>query len=406
MQHDKYYQKFLIFLGAVLLLRVALSFVIFNGDVLNHIAWGTSMAKLGLIGFYNRDFTPWAAANYPPISTLLFYLGQLAYGNLFHDNTSTLLQAFFYKLPSILADIGAAYLICHICKQSKNQRWPFYASAIFLFNPALMINSVFWGQIEALMTFFCLLSIAFVYSRRKSLSFVSTTIALLVKQSALFFLPIAFALAVKKLKIRDWFLGLAISFLVFVLSYILFTGKLTFAYPFIFYLKTAGGQAHQHQITVNAYNFWYVFKLNLVSDQVSLWFASYRSLGAIITAALGLPVLISLYLKPSVGRSLYATSLIALIVFLFLTRMHERHLYPALVFIVPLLRDPKRFAAYFMLSVAHFFNLYFVWFGTPKFLMSPEMIGQTLGVISVLAFVVLYADYFSKSSNFENSVGS
>jgi Gpi18-like mannosyltransferase len=375
--------------------------MIYNGDVLSYVAWGASMVKYGLRGFYDRSFVPLAPANYPPLANLFFYSSQLISDRLAANSHLPNLFATFYKMPGLIADMVAAYVIYIVSQVKKGSKWPYLAALIFLFNPALFLNSVFWGQTESLAVVFCLLSILFFFKPPATLGFVFFAIALLVKQSIAFMTPVFLILALKKTSNKTKIIGTVLFLAIFICIFPLFTGHFSVVYPFDFYLKTFGGQVHQHQVTVNAYNFWYIFKLNLISDAQKILFVSYHSLSQIITGLLVLPVIVVLLRKPSLGRTLYATALIALIVFLFLTRMHERYLYPALVFLIPLLRDPKRFAAYLVLSAAHFLNLYFIWFGTANLRISDLVLGQILSVISVWSFLYLYFDYFSAGAKIE-----
>lgn len=375
--------------------------MIYNGDVLSYVAWGASMVQHGLRGFYDRSFIPWAPANYPPLANVFFYFSQLISDRFAVNSHLPSLFATFYKLPGLIADMVIAYVIYIFSQVRKDSKWPYLAAFIFLFNPALFLNSVFWGQTESLAVVFCLLSVLFFFKPPTTLGFVFFAIALLVKQSIAFIIPVFLILALKKTSNKTKIIGIVLFLIIFICIFSLFTGYFSVVYPFDFYLKTFGGQVHQHQVTVNAFNFWYIFKLNLIPDAQKVLFVSYHTLSQVITGLLVLPVVVVLLRKPSLNRTLYATALIALIVFLFLTRMHERYLYPALVFVIPLLRDPRRFAAYVVLSAAHFLNLYFIWFGTANLRISDLALGQILSATSVLSFLYLYFDYFLADKKME-----
>ena len=142
-------------LSLALVIRFGLSLTIYNNDVHNHIAWMESVSNSGWQGIYERDVSPWATVNYPPISLYTFWASEQIYQQLSQSLSTMPVHAALYKLPSILADCLIALLIWVFSPASK--KWRAIMMAIFLFNPALIINSVFWGQIESLSALFTIL---------------------------------------------------------------------------------------------------------------------------------------------------------------------------------------------------------------------------------------------------------
>jgi dolichyl-phosphate-mannose-protein mannosyltransferase len=331
-----------------------LSTLFFNHDVVNHMYWVDSLKKDGLVGFYDRDFTPRAAANYPPLTNFLFLVGDKLYDKLGLDRTNLNLLASFYKLPSILAE---TFLLGYFFLKSK---W--FLSTFFLLNPGLFYNSLFWGQIEGLITALVFFSVVSFFSKRPALGFIFYLLAILSKQSAFVFLPVILLLAWKKTVLKEKIVGFFLGFVLLVLVFSFFAGRIDLIFPLNFYKYTVGGQKHQHLASVNAFNFWYLLGFNNISDAVLWKGISFRFWGVILTLPLMVLVLGKLWRRPFLKRSLMACGVLNFAACLFLTRIHERHLFPSLVFLLPSATwSFPSFVFYLVASLIHFLNLYWVW---------------------------------------------
>jgi len=390
---SRIYPKLALFLAIVFIIRFYLSTLQFNRDMVNHMVWSKSMIEEGLKGLYLRNYSPWAQANYPPLANLLFLASHKIY-LAFNINSPTRdVLAVFYKIPLLIADIVMAVLLFKLGYKKLNLQKGLIFLLLFITSVGLIYNSVFWGQIENLMTMFCLLSLLFFYKKEKILAFIFYVLALLVKQSALFFAPVFLTLVLKKTSLKEKLLGFILFYILFVFSFSFFIDKDYLTYPFLFYFENVQGQ--QPWVSVNAFNFWFLLGLNKVSDS-QLWLnLSYQKWSVILMALINLPVLMVFFLKPVLRRAIYVTAILSLTSFLFLTRMHERHFYPALVFLIPLIISFKKTIFYIVLSLIHFLNLYLVW---GEYLAQPTdktlLIGKVLSLFSLLIFSYYYLNYW------------
>ncbi len=362
----KKYKKLLIYLivgSVILVIRYILSLRKYNLDILNHAVWTEKALADGLKGYYKRIYSPYAEANYPPFANLLFYLSHKTYRMLGYSGGLNNLLAAFYKIPLIIADLIIVFLLFNIFKNKKKKFKKYFYPFFFLINIALVYNSVYWGQLESVITLFCMLSLYFLFKEPNLLAYVFFALAVLTKQTALVLTPLFFLLSLKKLNIKKTIVGMGIIYLIIFIFFIPFTGKIDFFYPVRFYLQTSGGQLHQNQATVNAFNFWFLLGQNKISDSTTLWkLIDYRLVSILICLLFFLPILIKVYnKKPKIISVFKAAGLLFYIVFLFLTRMHERHLYPALAFLIPGLNSIISLLLYVIISFIHFFNMDFVW---------------------------------------------
>lgn len=349
----------LLILLFLIILRFILGRLDFNLDVYNHIQWGQSLLKFGANGFYARDFSPWASPNYPPLANDIFWLMQYLYNHLVSPGLKTVdLQAYFYKIPLFISDGIIGFVLYFVGKKKKRGM---LFSLLFLLNPSTMFNSVFWGQTESLVTLFCLLSAFFFFRKTKIPAFVFFALAVLTKQSSLFFVPIFLFLAIVRTSTKEKIFGFGLfAVIVWIFFYFYYPSSFITA-SIRFYLQTSGGHAYQHLASVNAFNYWYLLGLNKISDGLTVFFLSLRWLSFFIVGFFAANIILLLKKNSDLQTVLIASGLLAAVTFLFLTRMHERHLFTAIVFLIPIATKGKKIFLYILLSLIHFSNLFWIW---------------------------------------------
>lgn len=368
-------------------LRIFVSVRLYSGDVNNHIAWGKEIDIAGAAGVYERDFTnkyKVMAPTYPPVALglfagayevflqsvrLVYVLGRwspqmftdwvVAFG---HPN---MLPAFL-KLPSILADMGIAILLYKIVKlRTKSWNKGFLAFLIVLFSPAIWFNSAAWGQIESIPIFFVILASVFLIEERLLLAGVSLVVAILVKQSAIIFLPLFFVYVYKKRSLGLCFKTGLLQVCIFVVSFFPFEKDFSFIWPFKIFLEKVRTGSGSDYVTDHAFNFWALASgLGKIPDSASgLWGVPYGFLGLLILSIALMRIFLWFWKNISLENLWKAWILISMSTFFLTTRMHERYLAP--VFILWLLPWGKWnrliVLSYIYLSVFHLANLYHNW---------------------------------------------
>jgi Gpi18-like mannosyltransferase len=384
-----------LFFLIVFFLRVWISSFKFNRDFFNHLNWVKSILQQGFTGFYQRDFSPWAQANYPPAANLLFWLSHKFFLFLGFTAEKTSMLATFYKLPVLIADIVIAAVLYQATKGTFKKK--FLVVGLFLFNLGLIYNSVFWGQLENIVGLFCLLSLVYFFQTKKSFAAFFYGLGLLTKQSATAFLPVFLILLHKKNSLRKVLKAVLIIFLLFIVFFSLFAEDNFLLFPWRFYYQILQGQPHQYLASVNGFNFWFLVGQNKVLDSSLFLGMSYRWLGLIIVGILIAPLLFSLWKKPAEKRAFYVSALVFYISFLFLTRMHERHFYSALIFLLPVLNSLLDFLGYVIVSIIYFLNMHFVWM---EKMADPQQLtilqGRVMAGIILVVFCYYYISYFVK----------
>jgi len=385
----KIYLYLIIFI-ALFAVRFWVSTFSFNNDMLNHQAWVESIAKDGFAGFYDREVEPFAKPNYPPLITAGFYYLDNAAQSL-HISDYNIIFA-LYKIPAVIVETIAIVLLLAIAGP--------FAAIVAAINPGVAYNTLLWGQTEGLVSGLILICLYLLNKKRPVWALVVFALSLLVKQSAIIFLPLIFIILFKNFNIKKALISIGALALTTLVPFIPFAGIGFTSFAFKFFLDASAGQEHQWQASVNALNFWFLAGQNLIPDSVKFLAISYRLISIVITGLLILFILFNFIRKKySLENSLLAGALINFAVCMFLTRVHERHLLPSLLLLVPFaIKSGRSFALYAIMSFIYFANLYLIWHG--EFFSFDQNILKALSLINVLIFIYfLYIQSRPKSAS-------
>lgn len=323
------------------LLRVILSpFGTLTLDQNTFIAWSMRLATVGIPKFYFGTWSDYL----PGYLYMLAILGQINKLNLI---PFTLL----YKLPGILSDIGTGYLIYKIVMKLKNKRWGLITASLYLFNPAVFANSALWGQVDGLTSLFSLLTI-YLLDTSPMLSAASLAIGTLIKpQMGIVSLIILFLMLREKWNVKKITIYIVSSFLIFIAGFVPFANGTNL---FNFIVSRLNVSLNQYPYTsINAFNFWAIggtwksdAGLSIIGGAVVL----------ILFFAFGLK-----FLKQKGGEYILLAFTFAA-TFLFMTRMHERHLLPIFApLTIAVALSPIFIFALIGFSFIYIANLYWAW---------------------------------------------
>ncbi len=374
--------------GGALLLRLVMgaAFTGYETDMNTFKAWAGLVDSLGMNQIYYSD----VFLDYPPgylyilwfLEKLRQFLGLDAAGSGF-----TLL----IKLPSILADLACGWLLYRLTEKKAGSYLGALAAGLYLFCPAVLINSTIWGQADS----FCVLLLlgAMLLLFREKPGWMAAAGALyglgvLMKPQMLLFAPVFLFFVLKR---KDWkglALGLVCAFGVIFLLALPYTQNLDVTWLVGQYMDTMG---YYNYFTINAYNLYGLLGLNWYSmDAVPGWVS-----GVLTAAAAVLAVGLSgvLYWKSRQKGALFAVPcIIMLAVYLFAPKMHERYLFPALFFLLLCAArtgDRRLFGSFFGLSALHFLNVSYVLY------LNNSYVSPTSPVILILSALHLAAGAYT-----------
>ncbi|UUZ86947.1 glycosyltransferase 87 family protein [Paenibacillus sp. P26] len=108
------------------------------------------------------------------------------------------------KSPSILADGVTAYLLYRFAAKYVSFEMSLFVAAFYLLNPAVLVNSTFWGQVDSFFTMIVAAAVLLLANGRIGLSSVLFTAAVLMKPQGIIYLPVLFFELVRRRSFKSF----------------------------------------------------------------------------------------------------------------------------------------------------------------------------------------------------------
>lgn len=409
-----------------LILRLLIIFYDYSWDVNNHMVWTRDFLTRGPQNFYETQSSNVFATltpNYPPLAIFIFVVMKLVNplihsvywwmnihvpltpSNFIFFLEKLVFLAALMKIPAILADLGIAFIIFLFAKKiiPKNIKTQMIGVSLILFNPAFIYNSALWGQIDSIPIFFVLLSIYFLlYTKRSVISSIIFTLALLVKPTALIFLPVHIILFIKKFGIKKSIINLFVANIIFCLFFLPFMKDKNILYPYETYIYKILAAQSLPYVTNGALNFWVLIAgFRGIKDVIPfLLNISYRYFGYLIVGSINIFIILRLIKIKKITEDFFMALFVAsFAAFLFLTKMHERYSLLPLVFLLVYSFKKTKFTGWFIiLSIISFINHYRNW-AVPRIEPVTKIIeglpfAYIISAINVLIFFYLSGSFF------------
>lgn len=354
-----YLNKMIRILFLIFLIRTSLIFLpSFHVDMTDWQAWAQRITQLGPIHFYSPDYF---SDYFPGYLYILWFLGKSFSSLLPNSSIFSLPFEWYLKFITNIFDIETAYYIYKIVSiYRKNSA--IQVAVFYLLNPALFFNSAVWGQVDGVLTFFLVASVYYLLELKDIFKYSTIfSLAILVKPQGLAIFPIILAL-LRKFKLSKLLYLSVIPFLIITLSL-----------PF-FINDPLWGLFHLFQKSASTYPYTSMFSYNLwsfvgwwIPDSIQFLNLNYQTWGIIfyfITLAVILAPLI--FRKDKSSFTVYlASALASFAFFLFLTRIHQRYLFPFFSFLLIatfITNSLKLKIIYIILSLVHFINIWYVYY--------------------------------------------
>lgn len=360
-RQEQLFALILLFAGAFILhIICAAMYKGYDTDISCFFWWSDAVFENGITKFYGLE----AFTDYPPgYMYVLWVIG--AVKKLFGLTSITTVSVILLKLPAMICDLLIGYVIYLIAKKYTKFQNAVLFSALYMFNPSVIINSATWGQVDSVFTLFVLLMCYFVTEKKLTLSYFVFAVGILIKPQTLIFTPVLIYGIVDQVFLNDFDFKRMLKELGFGLLAIVMLFGL--AAPFGLsdvlsqYVDTMGSYEYA---SVNAYNMWTLFGQNWHSQDELFLFMSFKQWGTFfIVAIVAVSALFCIRNKESESKYYLTGALIVTAMFMISVRMHERYMYPALALLLAgavVKRNKKFFIAYGVLSFVHFLNVYHV----------------------------------------------
>jgi dolichyl-phosphate-mannose-protein mannosyltransferase len=274
------------------------------------------------------------------------------------DGADPMIRAIM-KAPASLADIVIGLLVAWELRDRP--RWAVVAGLGILLHPAVIDVSAWWGQYESIYALFGLIAWLFAVRGHSLAAAAVLGVALMTKPQALpFFVPFAaWFLA------RDGFRGAALAGI---------AGAAVVAVLWLPFVAAGGPAGYARNLgeyqgdifavlSLRAWNAWWLVQEawaggQFVLDQTAIIGPlTFRHLGYLAAGALEVVVFAAVYLRPTPESLALGLAAAVLVAFAFLTTMHERYAYGAVVFLAMLIADRRILATWLILGVVFTLNL-------------------------------------------------
>ena len=271
-----------IYITGILLISLAVRFVIswfvegYMVDVNCFRSWGRTMAAVGPASFYEAT----SFCDYPPLYTYILALNSLI-SDLF-GNADAVSRVVFRAIPS-LCDLGGCWLLYRVLTQSErvDKRKGFLFLAFAAFNPATILNSAGWGQMDSVLCLMLLCVALLAVDGKWKAALPLYVLAVLIKPQALMLGPLGLAFIIlawirdRKTR-REILTGVGFSVGVLLAGVIPFSLRQDWDWLIQLYARTLGSYPYA---TVNTANFYYILGGN--------WAAVEKSAPVLVPALLG-----------------------------------------------------------------------------------------------------------------------
>lgn len=390
---------------AAFLSRVFISYYVkgYMVDVNCFTSWGYTMASFGPTQFYQAT----NFCDYPPLYTYILGLNSILSSQL--GNSENISRIVFRLIPS-LCDIVACWMIYRMAlKKNVNAHIAFAFLALMAFNPATILNSAAWGQMDSVLCLLLLMVALYAMEGKWIISLPVYMLSVLVKPQALMLGPLGLVYIIITFlktpeKRRSILYGTGLSLLVLLIGIIPFSINQTWDWLLQLYSRTLSSYPYA---TVNTANFYYLLGGNwsAVEKGANLmapvllaagsagygiwWFKRSKNLphfftetvisllftlGFILCAVfhaswavaggLAMAFAFVIVLSPSIrsGRLdflAYLGGLLFILLYVFGVKMHERYIFPALLLLAAswvYLRDRRIFYLLILFSMTLFIN--------------------------------------------------
>ena len=384
-ERDRDLKRVLLLLTVLLVIKTfALSlFTGFGVDLGSYEAWAMKIVFVGPARTYQQGYF----LDYPPAYLYaLWAAGALAHA-LGIDGGLAL--KVIIQFPPLLCDFALALAIYLFVRRLAGARSAWIALALIALNPALLFDSVVWGQTDSALALAIFLSLAMMLEAEFDVAWALAALAVLIKPQALSLMPVLGLWTLLKLEPRKWWR----SAMAFVAVVIVGAAPFQIGHPWSWlpdlYLS---GVAYYAETSVNAFNLMALIGGLRVSDAQTVFGVSYFALG--MTALVPLYAFLAwlLWRAPD-RRNLLLVAFLAMFGFFMLApRMHERYFYAAVVLALPLaMLEPAMMAVFIVLTLTCLFNLAYVLHTLQLaiFLDARDRIAMAASLLNLVAFVAV-----------------
>lgn len=310
-------------------------------DMGGYLAWSRYLANIGPAGLYASYHIVYA-----PFYLYFLWLSGLV-AKIF--GLSYFWHSVMIKLWAVLFEALGAWLLYRMAERANQRHTGMVAALCYLMNPGVFVNSSVWGQFDAIPATMLLGVIFLMESGKRNAGALLFLVAVLTKPQSGLLVPIVLYLYFRGFRLeRKRVMSLVSGIVAGIALYLLIVmpfyeptdlcgSKIpAFLDPFwwLFDLYLRSIQDYPYA-TANAFNFWTLVGGQVQKDTLPFLGLTYQTWGNILFLLSAVYVFYLLYKgKGDVFSVIYGAYLILFSAFMWITKMHERYLLPAIIFII------------------------------------------------------------------------
>lgn len=345
----------------VIVLRLTLTVLpSFKIDMNDWQTWSSRLVEVTPVNFYSPNYF---SDYFPGYLYILWFLAT-SFNFLFpHLSIFNFGFEIYLKLFTNIFDIATALYIYKIVSKYR-KKLNLSAAIFYLANPALIFNSSIWGQVDGILTFFLIYSVYCLLELKNTYRFsIFAALSILVKPQGLAIFPVMIIYFMNNFKISKY-----INLLLIPAILILFSLPFFIKDPILglFHLFQKSTSTYPYT-SMFSYNFWSIAGW-WISDSTKFLGIPYQQWGIFIFLSMLVLITIPLFIFKGYKKNIlifFACSLSSFAFFLFLTRIHQRYLFPFFSFLLIttfIINSLKLKIVYIILSLVHFINLWYVYY--------------------------------------------
>jgi Gpi18-like mannosyltransferase len=303
------------------------------GDVLYYRDWCRALTMDGLIPSYSAHpvlQSRGTGIDYPPVYPyMLLGLGKILNSfspEMFQHNDRFVETSI--KILSVFANLIISVLLFFALMRRGKPQTAFLAAGAYAFNPALILNTAYWGQSESVSSLFAILSVLMLDREKPEWAWALIVTGIFVKPLVLPLAPLIVLATLKNFPLKRFWSSVlsGVATLIAIFLPFITVGKISLILSMLWPQVEA-----MPYLSVNAHNFWWIVQggrpwvttNSVISDGLTYNTAALLILGAFYVISL------TKFWRSRYEHALFvAAAEISFGFFMLYTHMHENHLFP------------------------------------------------------------------------------